>query len=149
MPKSVITKWREVNRSINQMIKSSSSESGHDITNSEHMYEEENYVNDSFTNIENSSYNYISSTESKSNSNEGHFENTNERSLRQELAIWATNNNCTRTCVTQLLTILLKHGHGDELPKDARTLLQTSRKVVTTEKCNGEYYYFGLEKGIV
>ena len=149
MPKSVITKWREVNRSINQMIKSSSSESEHDIMNIEHRHEEENYVNDSFTNIENSSYNYISSTESKSNSNEGHFENTNEHSLRQELEIWATNNNCTRTRITQLLTILLKHGHGDELPKDARTLLQTPRKVVTTEKCNGEYYYFGLEKGIV
>ena len=149
MPKSVITKWREVNRSINQMIKSSSSESEHDITNTEHMREDENDVNDSFINIENSSYNYISSTESESNSNEGHFEITNESSLRQELAIWATNNNCTRTCVTQLLTILLKHGHGDELPKDARTLLRIPRKVLTTEKCNGEYYYFGLEKGIV
>ena len=151
MPKSVITKWREVNRSINQMIKSSSSESEHDIMNTEHMHENENNVNDvndSFTHIENSSYNYISSTETASNSNEGHFEITNESSLRQELAIWATNNNCTRTCVTQLLTILLKHGHGHELPKDARTLLQTPRKVVTTEKCNGEYYNSGLEKGI-
>ena len=109
----------------------------------------ENYVNDSFTNNENSSYNYIRSTETESNSNEGYFENNNESSLRKELAVWATNNNCTRTCVTQLLTILLKHGHDHELPKDARTLLQTPRKVVTTEKCNGEYYYFGLEKGIV
>ena len=109
----------------------------------------ENYVNDSFTNIENSSYNYIRSTETESNSNEGYFENTNESSLRKELAVWATNNNCTRTCVTQLLTILLKHGHGDELPNDARTLLRIPRKVLTTEKCNGEYYYYGLEKGIV
>ena len=117
MPKSVITKWREVNRSINQMIKSSSSESEHDIMNTEHMREDENDVNDSFTNIENSSYNYISSTESESNSNEGHFEITNESSLRQELAIWATNNNCTRTCVTQLLTILLKHGMVMNFPK--------------------------------
>ena len=103
MPKSVITKWRE-DRSINQMIKSSSSESEHGIMNIKHMHEEENYyVNDSFTHTENSSYNYISSTETESNSNEGHFENTNESSLRQELAIWATSNNCTRTCVTQLL----------------------------------------------
>ena len=121
MPKSVITKWREVNRSINQMIKSSSSESEHDIMNTEHMHENENNVNDvndSFTHIENSSYNYISSTETASNSNEGHFEITNESSLRRELATWATNNNCTRTCVTQLLTILLKHGHGDEFSGD-------------------------------
>ena len=124
MPKSVITKWREVNRSISQMIKSSSSESEQGIMNIEQMHEEENYVNDSFSNIENSSYNYIRSTETESNYNEGYFENTNESSLRKELAVWATNNNCTRTCVTQLLTILLRHGHGDELPKDARTLLQ-------------------------
>ena len=80
MTKSVITKWREVNRSINQMIKSSNSASEHDLINSEHMYEEENYVNDSFTNIEKSSYNYISSTETESNSNEGHLENINESS---------------------------------------------------------------------
>ena len=55
MPKSVINKWREVNRSINQMIKTSSSESEHDIMNPEHVHENENDVNDSFTNIENSS----------------------------------------------------------------------------------------------
>ena len=45
MPKPVITKWREVNRSINQMIKSSSSESEHDIMNTEHMHKNENDVN--------------------------------------------------------------------------------------------------------
>ena len=78
MPKSVINKWRQVNRSINQTIKSSSSESEHDIMNIEHMHEEENYLNDSFTNIENSSYSYISSTETDSNSNEGRFENINK-----------------------------------------------------------------------
>ena len=54
-----------------------------------------------------------------------------------------------KTCVAGLLAILHKHGRGDELPKDARTLLQTPSKVVATEKCNGEYYYVGLEKGIV
>ena len=133
MPKSVITKCREVNRSINQMIKSSSNESEHDIINSQHMYKEENYMNDSF----------------RSSSNEGHLENINERSLRQELAILATNNSCTRTCAAELLAILHKYGHGDELPKDARTLLQSLCKVVTTEKFNGEYYYFSLEKEII
>ena len=45
--------------------------------NIEHMHEEENYLNDSFTNIENSSYSYISSTETDNNSNEGRFENIN------------------------------------------------------------------------
>ena len=40
MPKSVIAKWREVNRSIRQMIKSSSSESEQGITNIEQMHEE-------------------------------------------------------------------------------------------------------------
>ena len=116
-------------------------------------------MSDTFTNTENSSYNYISSMETESNSieghlentnsNEGHLENTSERSLRQKLTIWATTNSCTRTCVAELLAILHKHGHGDKLPKDPRTLLQTPRKVVTTENCNREYYYFGLEKGIV
>ena len=58
MPKSLITKWRKVNRSINQMIKGSSNESEYNIINTDHMYEEENYLNYSFTNIENSNYNY-------------------------------------------------------------------------------------------
>ena len=65
------------------------------------------------------------------------------------MTIWATTNSCKRTCVAELLAISHKHGHGDKLPKDPRTLFQIPRKVVTTENCNGEYYYSGLEKGIV
>ena len=65
------------------------------------------------------------------------------------MAILATNNSCTRTCAAELLAILHKYDHGDELPKDARTMLQSLRKLVTTEKSNGEYYYFSLEKEII
>ena len=34
-------------------------------------------------------------------------------------------------------------------PKMLEPCCKPPHKVVATEKCNGEYYYFGLEKGIV
>lgn len=64
-------------------------------------------------------------------------------SLQDGLAVWASQNNITRQAMTSLLGLLRKAGH--DLPKDARTLLQTPRCVPTTEKCGGKYSYFGIE----
>lgn len=66
----------------------------------------------------------------------------NDDSIVEELAQWASDNNITRQAVGQLLEILNKRGHN--LPKDARTLLQTPRHVTTVEKCGGRYCYFGM-----
>ncbi len=60
-----------------------------------------------------------------------------------QLAKWATESKLTRSCVNNLLEIL-RQTHPD-LPKDARTLLQTPRSVDTMDKCGGKYSYFGLE----
>ncbi|XP_038062953.1 uncharacterized protein LOC119733615 [Patiria miniata] len=73
---------------------------------------------------------------------------TNDKpDLDDKLRKWATENKLTRACVNELLAILRHEGH--ELPKDARTLLKTPRSVVDSEKCGGEYAYYGLEKCIV
>ncbi len=37
----------------------------------------------------------------------------------------------------------------DTLPQDSRTLLKTPRTVVVEGMANGNYYHFGLEKGIL
>lgn len=63
-------------------------------------------------------------------------------SLQEELCVWASQNNVTRQALISLLDLLRKVGH--DLPKDARTVLQTPRSVVTVEKCGGKYSYFGL-----
>lgn len=62
--------------------------------------------------------------------------------LKDKLAVWASENNITRQALTSLLGLLGEAGH--DLPKDARTLLQTLRFVTTTEKCGGKYSYFGI-----
>lgn len=55
-------------------------------------------------------------------------ESSNSRytEIRSELAEWALKNKCTRKTLNDLLAILRRHGHND-LPADARTLLQTPR----------------------
>lgn len=67
--------------------------------------------------------------------------------LGDELAAWANTNKITRSGLNEMLDILRRHGH--RLPKDARTLLQTPRLVVTEEKCGGQYCYFGIESGLL
>lgn len=73
--------------------------------------------------------------------------NSGNTEIRRELAEWALKCNCTRKTLNDLLAILRRHGHND-LPADARTLLQTPRTVDVLSKCGGQYAYFGIEKGI-
>jgi hypothetical protein len=42
-----------------------------------------------------------------------------------------------------------KRTPGYDLPKDARTLLETPRSVPVMSKCGGEYLYFGIEAGVL
>ncbi len=67
--------------------------------------------------------------------------------LGEELAAWATKNSCKRSALNEMLEILRRQGH--RLPKDARTLLHTPKKVETVEKCGGHYAYFGIASGIL
>ena len=76
------------------------------------------------------------------------IDNDGVSSISEELASWATKNNCRRDAVNELLKILRRHGH-DSLPKDARTLLQTPRQVLAVNKCGGQYIYLGIAKGIM
>lgn len=67
-------------------------------------------------------------------------------SLRKDLAAWAIKHSCRRGPLNELLQILRREGHC--LPKDSRTLLATPRKISTTEKCGGQYVYWGIEHGV-
>ena len=76
-------------------------------------------------------------------------DNADEKTdLAQDLAYWATKHKCTQSAVNDLLTILRCHNNND-LPKDVRTLLNTPRDIPVVKKCGGDYYYVGIEKGIV
>ena len=67
--------------------------------------------------------------------------------LTEKLAKWAVENNCTRSSINQLLQILRESGHI--LPKDSRTLLQTPQVIITEDKCNGTYKYFGMKEQLI
>lgn len=72
---------------------------------------------------------------------------TSEATLRQDLKKWAAKNKCQHSSLNELLDLLRRQGH--ELPRDARTLLQTPRNVPVLTKCGGQYIYFGIEQGII
>ena len=153
MSKSGTTRWREVSRSINEMIDSSSGDNEYTVMEkirNEDIYQSKNSVDSSLNDKSAVSSNNYSSIETENISGEQDvFVDTHDKSsLKHELVTWVRTNNCTRSCITELLVILHKHGHNDKLLQDARILLQTPREVAVTEKCNGEYFYFGLEKGI-
>ena len=70
-----------------------------------------------------------------------------EATLCEELAALASKHKCTRALLDDLLGILRRH--GQDVPKDARTLLKTPKTVLTEEKCGGRYAYFGIESEIL
>ena len=100
--------------------------------------DDDQYMYDSFSESNDS---YVTDTDEDSeNDNEAHVTD-----LAADLVGWATNNECTRSGLNDLLDILRKQGH--RLPRDSRTLLQTPRSIHTIQKCGGDYLY--LRKWIV
>ena len=66
--------------------------------------------------------------------------------MSHDLVVWAAKHKCTKESVNDLLSVL--RCHGQDLPKDARTLLGTPRNVESIQKCNGKYIYLGLENAL-
>ena len=66
--------------------------------------------------------------------------------LNQALKDWAVDNNCTRQCINQILTIF--NDLNFSVPKDSRTLLKTERRVSYIPMGLGNYVYVGIEKCI-
>ena len=64
-------------------------------------------------------------------------------SLRDNLASWACRNNLSRSCVNELLEVLRQSNL--DLPKDARTLLQTPKHVEIKDKFGGKFIYLGIK----
>lgn len=67
-------------------------------------------------------------------------------SVKENLALWAIKHSITHAAINDLLKILSPV--FPSLPKDARTLLNTPREIDFKTLSNGNYYYFGLLKGI-
>jgi len=68
------------------------------------------------------------------------------QSVDKRLSASAVHHQITRTAAGDLPVIL--RDAKLPLPKDERTILNTSRHVLSMEKCGGQYRYTGLQKGI-
>lgn len=70
-----------------------------------------------------------------------------KRCLRTDLRDWTLKHHCPRAWLNDLLVIL--RNHGNNLPKDYRTLLQTPRQTTYEKLCGGDFKYFGIEYCII
>lgn len=61
-----------------------------------------------------------------------------------KLADWAIDHKISHSAVSELLVLLRSEGKA-ELPKDARTLLQTPRNIAIQTMGNGSFWYYGIE----
>lgn len=67
-----------------------------------------------------------------------------QATLADDLIGWANGFRVCQNALDALLRILIKHGHNS-LPRCARTLLQSKRRVDTSTKSGMEYYYLGVK----
>lgn len=97
---------------------------------------------------------YVESTSSSDSSDpSGSSDSNNEvevntRNLLPDLAKWALTNNLSHSALNGLMEVL-RENVDQELPKDARTVLNTPRQVSFCKKCGGEYIYLGIKEGIL
>ncbi|XP_067203262.1 uncharacterized protein [Linepithema humile] len=70
-----------------------------------------------------------------------------EATLREFLRSWSIENNITHVAITKLLKGLKAYGHED-LPTEARTLLQTPQTTSMINTASGTYYYHGLKRAL-
>ncbi|CAC5385966.1 unnamed protein product [Mytilus coruscus] len=99
----------------------------------------------SFVPVYTTSNEELSSTESEYDTDESEREDVPD--LVQDLSEWASKNNCTRSGLNDLLSILRKQGL--RVPCDARTLLKTPRSIASIQKCGGDYLYLGIGSGLL
>jgi len=68
--------------------------------------------------------------------------------LSEDLTSWVNENNISHHATDQLLKIVKKNGL-EQLPSTARSLLKAKCRIDTITVSGMDYFYFGLEKGIV
>ena len=66
-------------------------------------------------------------------------------SFQDDLAKWATNYNVSQSALSGRLQIL--QINGLDVPKDARTLLHSKRKIETSTVAGGEYFILDYSTG--
>ena len=110
--------------------------------------EDDNYVDELIRLLEEKRYTV---TESDDSDEEDMISKNEEMKLSNNLATWANNNGIKHVALDELLPILRKAKQKDlaNLPKTARTLLNTKRTVATEQKSGMEYVNLDAERSLV
>lgn len=153
MSKEYMREWRKRKKVEKSILNSDSedNENGHDL-----FPVSNDVCNDSIEEMEVTStygpqsednHPLLTNTFSSEEKSDNSSTSSNKMDLNDDLSLWACRNALSRAAVTELLNILISHGHT-ELPKDARTLLQTPKIVPVEDKFGGQYTYLGIENQI-
>lgn len=85
--------------------------------------------------------------DSESDNDVNNFERfTDPETLYNELRIWAIDHQIKHTAINSLLSVLKNNIYNNNLPKDARTLVQTPRitHISSDYRLGGQYWHYGL-----
>lgn len=83
-------------------------------------------------------------------SDESHCDGIFGENIAHCLIFWTLEFGISHNALTSLLQILKRFGHRDDLPKHAKTLLNTPRKSIQTRDCApGKLAYFGIETALM
>ncbi|KAK6178907.1 hypothetical protein SNE40_011389 [Patella caerulea] len=140
---------------VNQNFEASNSETEDipvrdQVSENEHSYNNNVSVT-SDTSSFHSWYSFDSFSTSSHCSNGSHSDKCEpvvEKKFSDELALWSTDYGISQAALRALLTILRDKFPEMCLPKDPRSLLETQRSYEIKKITGGEYYHFGLCKGI-
>lgn len=73
------------------------------------------------------------------------FDSNTNTSKKDCLRSWVSNNNITHSATNELLGFLNEWLPNEGFYKDARTLLKTPRNINIENKCNGQFFHFGIK----
>lgn len=104
------------------------------------------YSDDSETDDNDSSSNESYSSKESYSSNDSEINDQFWINIVDCLIVWSLNFGISHNALTELLQILRRFGHRDELPMHAKTLLKTPRTRVQVRECSPvKLTYFGIE----
>jgi len=88
-------------------------------------------------------------SKSASSSNDNVSQSDSDTSMKSKIQKWCIEENVRHSSVNKLLKILKVHINIENLPKDARTLLKTSRTVLVKKLGNNGYlHYIGITSNL-
>ena len=160
--KEYLKRWRNRNRILNEIVESEDDRCQHnDISVLEELMDvssdssEDSRSSSTVSDQDVSLTDPLSSNEIEDPTNENGEDHSmvantenEENDMTIQLREWILKNKISRSASNELLTILRDNGH-DYLPKCTRTLVNTTRTVLSKKKCGGDFLYLGIANGIL